>query len=63
MSRTFKDKPYRLGGQRHPYYCTDDRHAAFTRQCRRRARRRANMQLHTGIEPPPKYPCQYEYWD
>lgn len=63
MSRTFKDRPYRLGGQKHPYYVAPDGHAEFTRQCRRQARAQAKAALRSGVEPEPRYPGMYAYFD
>ena len=63
MSRTDKDKPYRLGGKRTQYWCSLGGHAEFTRQCRRRARLKAKAQLRKGIEPEPRYPVEEEYFD
>lgn len=40
MSRTWKDKPWRLGGNRHRYYCVSNHgsHGKFTRLMRRLTR-------------------------
>lgn len=40
MSRTWKDRPYRLGGKRHKYYIANSHgsHGKFTRLMRRLTR-------------------------
>lgn len=40
MSRTWKDKPYRLGGDRHKYFCVSNHgsHGKFTKLMRRLTR-------------------------
>lgn len=40
MSRTWKDRPWRLGGNRHRYYCVSNHgsHGKFTRLMRRLTR-------------------------
>lgn len=63
MSRTRKDRPYELGGQRHRYYASEKGHAKFTRSCRRIARAKAETALRKGAEPEPKYPVEEEYFD
>lgn len=63
MSRTYKDKPWTQGGQRHRYYTSESGHAWFTRMCRRSARAKANADLRQGKEPQPVYPVEREYFD
>lgn len=63
VSRTTKDRPYRLGGQRRKYYISEKHHAQFTRDCRRRARAQASQAIRTGKEPEPRYPVEKEYYD
>lgn len=63
MSRTDKDIPFRLGGQRRRYWITGKHHALFTRQGRRAARARVKAALRRGREPEPRYPIEREYYD
>ena len=63
MSRTYKDAPYELGGQRHKYAVGETHHAWFTRHCRRVARKLAKRALKKGEEPQPVYPVQRSYFD
>lgn len=63
MSRTYKDRPFRLGGNRHPYFTSESAHAWFTRNCRRVARAKARNDLRNGREPQPVYPVEREYFD
>lgn len=63
MARTRKDRPYRLGGKRTRYYISPKGHAKFTKQCRRKARGKADQELRKGIEPEPKYAVEEEYYD
>lgn len=41
MSRTYKDRPYSLGGHRTKYFCVNNHgsHGRFTRECRVHERR------------------------
>ena len=63
MSRTYKDKPYHLGGQRHKYYCSPNGHAAFTRFARRQARHDLNRQFKSTGELILKSRWDYIYFD
>jgi hypothetical protein len=63
MSRTDKDLPWRMGGKRTRYWVSPKHHAWFTTNCRRRARRAANSDVRRGVEPSPKMPVEYEYFD
>jgi len=45
------------------YYISCTGHAAFTRQCRRQVRARANQALRSGRDPLPKDPKAKEYYD
>lgn len=47
MSRTYKDKPYHLGGQRHKYYVVNNHgsHGKFTKEMRRKTRSDLKNQL------------------
>ena len=63
MSRTVKDRPWSLGGDKHKYWVTPTGHAKFTRQCHQMARTQAKRDLRRGVEPSPVYPVEREYFD
>ena len=63
MSRTDKDLPWSLGGQRHKYWIASTGHAAFKRQCRKAARMKARADMVRGRVPSPVYPVEREYFD
>lgn len=63
MSRTDKDLPWKLGGNRHKYLTSDKHHAWFTREMRRRIRKKAKAALRRGEEPAPRDPLAHEYFD
>lgn len=66
MSRTHKDKPYRLGGDRHRWYCCDNHgsHGKFTRLMSRLARRDLNRSfLDDPDSAVSKSRREYEYFD
>lgn len=65
MSRTDKDLPYELGGQRHKYACTETGHARFTKDCRMvaRAKAKAKADLRNGKEPALRYAVEKSYFD
>lgn len=65
MSRTWKDRPYRLGGSRHRWLCCDSgrTHAQFVR-IMSRLRRRAEMEsLRRHGEVPKRTRHRYKYFD
>lgn len=65
MSRTYKDRPYKLGGDRHKYYCISNHgsHGKFTRLMRRLARKDLNRQLQQTGDLIFKSRYQKEYYD
>lgn len=65
MSRTYKDRPYKLGGDRHKYYCISNHgsHGKFTRLMRRLARKDLNRQLQQTGDLISKSRYQKEYYD
>lgn len=63
MSRTDKDLPWYLGGQRHRYGTSEKGHARFTRWARRSARGRAKSDIRKGKEPDSRYPVEKTYFD
>ena len=63
MSRTDKDLPFYLGGNRHKYWTLPTGHAKFTRQVRRMARAREKQDMRRGVEPAPIYPVERSYFD
>jgi len=65
MSRTYKDRPYKLGGDRHKYYCVSNHgsHGKFTRLMRRLARKDLNRQLQQTGDLISKSHYQKEYYD
>ena len=63
MSRTDKDLPWELGGQRHKYWIASTGHAAFKRQCHQQKRAQVRHDLSIGREPMPVYPVEREYFD
>ncbi len=65
MSRTYKDKPWKLGGNNHKWRIVANHgaHGKFTRQMRRAARRDLNAQVKAGQEPHRKSKHNYEYFD
>lgn len=65
MSRTHKDKPWRLGGNKHKWWIAANHgaHGKFTRQMRRAARRCSNAQVRQGETPYRKSKFNYEYFD
>lgn len=65
MSRTYKDRPYKLGGDRHKYYCVNNHssHGKFTRLMRRLARKDLNRQLQQTGDLISKSRYQKEYYD
>ena len=60
MSRDHRDQ---RGGHATKYWTSNNGVAEFKRQCRRAARYKAKQTLRHGIEPPPQYPIETEYWD
>jgi hypothetical protein len=61
---TYKDRPYELGGDRHPHSLANLRgYPKFKRMVRRIARRKAREKLRAGQEPAPRIPVEYEYYD
>ena len=65
MSRTYKDRPYKLGGDRHRYNCVSNHnsHGKFTRLMRRLARKDLNRQLQQTGDLISKSHYQKEYYD
>lgn len=66
MSRTWKDRPYRLGGDRHRWYCVDNHgsHGKFTTLMRRLTRRFLKQELDRDPDSAAKKsPHQKEYFD
>lgn len=64
MARTFKDRPYELGGDRHPHVLANLRgYPKHKRSTRRRARMAANTDLRIKDDAEPKYPVESEYYD
>ncbi len=64
MSRTYKDKPYSLGGSRHKWYTADNHnsHGKFTRLMSRLARRELDRSVSNG-ELIKKSKFGYYYFD
>lgn len=63
MSNTYKDKPERLGGQKHKYCCGSKNHGRFTRDMRRQTRHDLNRQFARTGELITKSRWQYAYYD
>lgn len=66
MSRTWKDKPYRLGGDRHKYFCVNNHgsHGKFTRLMRRLTRAFLRQEMQRDPDSAAKRsPWQKEYFD
>ncbi len=66
MSRTKKDRPWRLGGDRHKWHIVANHgaHGKFTTAMRRLRRREEMALLASGEERmPPKSRWRYEYFD
>ena len=63
MSRTDKDLPWRLGGDKHRYWIASTGHAAFKKQCQQQKRAQVRHDLSIGREPMPVYPVEREYFD
>lgn len=65
MSRTYKDRPYRLGGKQHRYICCNchGAHGKFTRLMRRLRRRAEMRELRMNGDVPPKTYHRYMYFD
>lgn len=65
MARTFKDRPWRLGGDRHKYVIVANhgRHGKFTTSMRRARRREEKQLLNYGGDVPPKSKFRYLYFD
>lgn len=66
MSRTWKDRPWRLGGSQHRYFCVNNHgsHGKFTRLMRRLTR--AFLKREVRMDPDSaqeKSPYQKEYYD
>lgn len=56
MSRTLKDRPYRLGGDRHRYVIADchNQHGKFKRLMSRLARRELGREFKKDMDGAPK---------
>lgn len=56
MSRTHKDRPWRLGGDRHKWFCTDNhgQHGRFTKIMSRLARRELDREFRDDPDCAPK---------
>lgn len=65
MSRTYKDKPYSLGGSRHKWYIADNlnSHGKFTRLMSRLARRELDRSVFTNGKLIKKSKFSYYYSD
>lgn len=65
MSRTRKDRPWRLGGQRHRYYVSGEhgQHARFKRAMKRMRRRYCDRWVMRHDDVPGKSWHQYMYFD
>ena len=65
MSRTYKDRPWRLGGNRHRWFIVANHgaHGKFTRLMRRRRRAEEREELSRNGEVPPRSRWRYEYFD
>lgn len=66
MSRTCKDRPWRLGGDRHAWVTTSNHgaHAKFTAAMRRKRRREENLMVKMGEEKlSPRSRWRYKYFD
>mgnify|MGYP006934868302 CR=1 FL=1 len=66
MSRTRKDRPWHLGGDRHAWVTVSNHgaHAKFTTAMRRKRRREENLVVKMGEEKPsPRSRWRYEYFD
>ncbi|MDO5358724.1 MAG: hypothetical protein Q4E80_05010 [Slackia faecicanis] len=66
MSRTRKDRPWRLGGDRHKWVTAANHgaHGKFTAMMRRKRRREENLLVRSGEErPSPRSRWRYEYFD
>lgn len=65
MSRTFKDKPYHLGGQRHKYVVVNNHgsHGKWTKEKRQATRADLKRQFERTGELITKSKYQKEYFD
>ena len=66
MSRTWKDRPWRLGGNRHRYYCVSNHgsHGKFTRLMRKLTRAFLRQEMQRDPDSAAKRsPWQKEYFD
>lgn len=65
MGKTWKDRPWRLGGNRHKWYIASHHgeHGKFTRLMRRRRRHEEALYLKDHGEVPRRSRFRYEYFD
>ena len=65
MSRTWKDKPYHLGGQKHKYYVVNNHgsHGKWTKEMRRKVRNDLKSQCLRFQDLIKKSKYRYEYFD
>lgn len=65
MSRTFKDKPYHLGGNQHKYCVVNNHgsHGKFTKEMRKATRADLKNKFSRDGELVHKSKHQYEYFD
>ena len=65
MSRTYKDRPWRLGGDRHKWFTVSNHgsHGSFTRMCRRLVRRSLDRHLTREGELLRDVPAAHLYFD
>ncbi len=66
MSRTHKDRPWRLGGDRHKWMTAANHraHSKFTAAMRRKRRRKESPLVRNGEEKPsPRSRWRHEYFD
>ncbi len=66
MSRTYKDKPYAYGGDRHKYYCVNNHssHSKFVRLMSRLRRRELDRSFKLDADHAiTKSPREKEYFD
>ena len=64
MSRTKKDRPFRVTGiWTHRYLISSRGHAKFTKSCRKRLRAKQKNDLCRYGESMPDYSISHEYYD